>query len=69
MLFRSPRSGRARLDVYDIQGRLLATLVDSDLPAGVHRRTWTVAPSGGGLRFVRLQALGRSLWQRLVVVP
>jgi hypothetical protein len=29
-----------RLDVYDLRGRRLATLVEEDLPAGTHQRTW-----------------------------
>ena len=35
-----PVAGHARLQVYAADGRLVRTLVDSDLPAGEHSRDW-----------------------------
>jgi flagellar hook assembly protein FlgD len=65
--------GPARLARYDVSGRLVRTLLDADLPAGVHRATWDgrdaagrpVAPGGyvarleaaGGAATVRLELL------------
>jgi hypothetical protein len=36
-----PIAGRARVDIYDVRGRLVRQLVDEDLPAGNHSRTWS----------------------------
>jgi hypothetical protein len=46
--FALPVPGHARIDVIDAYGRVVATLVDADLDAGGHVRTWTpdVAPTG-----------------------
>jgi hypothetical protein len=36
-----PRTGRARLDVYGLDGRHVATVVDGELPAGAHGVVWS----------------------------
>jgi hypothetical protein len=38
--FSLPKSGHARLDIYNILGRRVTTLVDEDLPAGHKLITW-----------------------------
>ena len=35
-----PRGGRALVQIYDVTGRLVRTLVADELPAGTHRVTW-----------------------------
>ena len=57
--------GRARLTVYDIQGRLIARLADEDFPAGRVERVWTGKDSFGkgvasGSYVVRFEAGGFS---------
>ncbi len=51
----------ATLKIYDVKGRLVRTLVDETLDAGVHERSWNGRTSQGGLAtsgvyFARLQA-------------
>jgi hypothetical protein len=36
-----PVAGRAQVDIYDVRGRLVRQLVNEDLPAGNHSRTWS----------------------------
>ena len=61
-----PTAGRARLQVYDLLGRRVATLADGDQAAGWHEATLArgLAP---GLYVVRLQA-GREAQTRKVTV-
>lgn len=64
---------RARLDVLDVQGRLVRTLADADLPAGVHTRTWDLADASGhrlapGVYLARAQAGGATSVRRVVIV-
>jgi len=38
--FDLPRAGEARLEVFDVQGRHVRTLLDANLPAGAHAAVW-----------------------------
>ncbi len=43
------------LQVFDINGRLIETLVDGILPAGMQRVVWDAGGFGGGVYFVRMR--------------
>jgi hypothetical protein len=62
-------AARVRLDVIDVTGRRVATLVDGVQPAGLHRAAWAgETPSGraaAGLYFVRYQAAGKTFTKRI----
>lgn len=61
---------RARLEVYDVQGRRLGTLADREFPAGASVVPWSASgmgPAGPGVRFVRLVSARGERWTRLVV--
>jgi len=51
-----PEAGDVRLGVYDAVGRLVATLVEGERPAGMHEVTWDATGAAGGVYFVRLDA-------------
>lgn len=68
-----PQSGQARLDVIDVSGRLVRTLVSETVDAGTHTATWdgrdergAVAPSG--VYFIRLSSAGKSSEAKLLRV-
>jgi hypothetical protein len=55
-----PKSGSVRLDVYDLRGRLLATLADGRQESGVFETAWSGMDGRGravpqGVYFIRLQ--------------
>jgi hypothetical protein len=61
LAFDLPTPGMTRLDVYDVRGRLVETLVRGELPAGRHRLLWTGRNARGeatspGVYFVRLES-------------
>ncbi len=71
--FALPNDTRVSLVVYDTRGRRVRTLVDGDLVAGTHDVTWTGrddrgAAVGSGVYFVRLDAQGKALRQKMVLV-
>ena len=71
--FGLPRAGRVSLAVFDQQGRRVRSLRDGALEAGEHAVRWDGRDEGGravasGLYFVRLEAAGRTLTQRLAAV-
>ncbi|MEO5618336.1 MAG: T9SS type A sorting domain-containing protein [Candidatus Eisenbacteria bacterium] len=67
-----PRAAAVRVSVVDLQGREVAVLVNSRVPAGHHHGAWSGATAGGpaprGAYFVRLQAEGRTWAKRFVLV-
>jgi len=71
--FRTARAGHARLRVFDLSGRLVASLVDSVLPAGAHSVRWTGVnqhglPVGSGVYLYRLRAGGETQTKRMVIL-
>lgn len=66
--FRIADTGGARLDVFDVMGRLVARLVDSRLPAGEHSVTFDGAGLPSGVYIVRLTADGKTLTRRISLV-
>jgi hypothetical protein len=54
--FDLPWASNARLDVFDIQGRLVANLFDKSLPAGRHRISWNAGRLPSGIYFYRLSS-------------
>ena len=71
--FNLPRDGRASLEVYDVSGRLVRTLVDGNLPAGDHSVTWSGDDDDGrgvatGTYLLRLRQGGISEVQRVTLM-
>lgn len=61
--------GHAVLAVFNTNGQLVSTLVDADLPAGVHSATWngrdmTDRPAPAGIYFYRL-IFNHGVWSRI----
>lgn len=71
--FALPGKSSVRLHVYDIRGRLQRTLVDSELPAGVHAREWNGRGDNGetlasGVYFLRLESGRESKTERIILL-
>ena len=68
-----PRDVHAALRVYDIQGRLVRTLIDADLKAAYHQVNWDLKSDNGvelpaGVYFIRMEAGDFRKTRKLVVV-
>jgi hypothetical protein len=66
-----PRAGRTRVEIFDLQGRLVKRLHEGWLPAGRHGVAWDGADAGGrrasaGVYFARIESNGWRASQRLV---
>jgi subtilisin family serine protease len=66
--FRLDRPGTATLAVYDVNGRLVETLVDARLPAGEHTTVWSAPEAASGVYFGRLEAGGTVATVRMVLL-
>lgn len=68
-----PRDVHAALRVYDIQGRLVRTLIDEDQRAAYHQVNWDLKSDGGvelpaGVYFIRMEAGDFQKTRKVVVV-
>jgi len=71
--FAMPRHSHARLFVYDLLGRQVATLLNRDLPAGTHRVTWDGKDDAGqtiasGIYFYQLNFDGGRQTRKMVLL-
>jgi len=69
--FTIEQAAKTRLDVFDVTGRAVVTLVDTELPVGRHTCTWDGTDSRGrsaaaGVYFVRLTSGTRTDQRRLI---
>lgn len=63
-----PGSGRARLRVYDMLGREVATLVDEPMVAGHYSVTFDGSGLSSGMYFVRFQAGGKQAVKSMMLI-
>ena len=71
--FEIDRRGPVTLRIYDAAGRLVTTLVDEALPAGLHQATWDGRDATGramaaGVYLYRLETAGFSTTRRMTLV-
>jgi len=71
--FYLPSDSPVRLEIFDINGRLVRKLADGALPAGAHRRSWDGKNASGervssGVYFYRLTAGAKQLSRKMVLL-
>ena len=72
--YQVPTAGRVRLEVFNVLGQRVATLVDEERPAGVHTAVWDATDAAGravgaGVYFYRLRSAGHpTLTRRMVLL-
>jgi hypothetical protein len=66
--FTMPETGTARVDVFNLLGERIATLVDVRLNAGEHRILWQAGDRPAGTYLIRLSSGGRSQTRKVVLL-
>lgn len=56
--FEAPVASRVRIQVYDMAGRLVATIVDREYSAGLHNVEWDASRQASGVYHYRMEAAG-----------
>jgi len=64
--FQLEKAGRTHLGVYDLSGRLVEVLVNGELEAGEHRRTFQAKGVAAGVYLVKLVLDGKVAMQKIV---
>lgn len=72
--FDLPEDAPVRLEIFDVQGRLVRTVFEGRLPAGSHEHSWDALGAdgrrvNGGIYLVRLESAGRRVMRKLVLLP
>ena len=66
--FSLPESQEVILQVYNLQGRVIETLVNSNMEAGYHTLQWNADRFGSGMYFVKMHAGNYISTQKLMLV-
>ncbi|MCD6380117.1 PKD domain-containing protein, partial [bacterium] len=59
---------RTRLDIFDVTGRLMTTLIDREMSKGIHRIAWRADRYSSGVYFMRLTSGGNTAIRRLILL-
>ncbi|MBU0518793.1 T9SS type A sorting domain-containing protein [bacterium] len=66
--FNLDAAGQVKLSIYDIQGRLLTTLVDGFRNTGIHEVTFGADNLSSGIYFAQIETGDRNVMQKLMLV-
>jgi len=74
LVYRLPRAGRAKVTIFDGQGRRIATVADGAQPAGERHARWDARGAGGarapaGVYFAVVEFGGERRATRVVITP
>ncbi len=67
-IYTLPSAAPVTLSIYNIQGRLLTTLVDGHLDAGIHEVLFDASGLASGIYLARIEAGSRSAVQKLILL-
>jgi len=68
IVYNVPQSSHISLMLYDITGRVIATLVNDNLQAGVYTASLNADDLPSGLYFVRLEAGGQLITRKIMLI-
>jgi hypothetical protein len=63
-----PQNSRVTLEVFDLMGRKVATLVDGEIAAGTHQLNWDASHLASGMYLLRMEAGSFQATQKLVLL-
>lgn len=66
--FVNPTAGRVELSIFDVTGRLVGTVISSDLSAGEHSVEWQTGDVANGVYFIRLNTPSGSMSRQVMVI-
>ncbi|MCC6475507.1 T9SS type A sorting domain-containing protein [bacterium] len=64
-----PQTAQTRVEIFDLSGRLVTTLLDGSLSAGTHDLQWNAKGQSAGLYFFRVSMGNAMLSRKLIYLP
>jgi len=61
------QNGSVELNIYDLSGRLVETLVSGEQTAGRHSVSWDSSVAATGIYLIHLEAAGEAITRRVVI--
>ena len=66
--FGIPEQSHVSLQVFDMNGRLIETLISAELSSGFHQVQWNAENRSSGIYMLRIESAGQIQTQKLVLV-
>ncbi|MCF7912055.1 MAG: T9SS type A sorting domain-containing protein [Candidatus Cloacimonetes bacterium] len=66
--FNLPQSAQVQLNIYNVKGQFIETLVNAQLAAGNHQMTWNATSQPSGIYYFSLKTEGRIINHRMVLL-
>jgi hypothetical protein len=66
--FDLPKAGFVSVTIFDINGRVVETLLEKDLAAGIHELNWDSSKRASGVYFCKLSANGKSQIIKMILM-
>ncbi len=63
-----PKAGEVRLDIYNIMGQRVETLVNTDQRPGLHSVVWNGSDYSNGIYFYKLRFRGKTITKRMTLL-
>jgi len=62
------KPSNVKIDIFNIKGQLVETLVDKDKPAGYHTIEWNAKGLNSGIYFYKFEAEGKTLIKKMILI-
>ena len=62
------KEGEVTLQIFDVTGKLVETLVKGNMAAGIHTISWNAADLGSGIYFYKLNSDGQTLMKKMTLL-
>jgi hypothetical protein len=66
--FELAESGNALIEIYNVKGQKLETLIDCELSAGIHSLTWQAQDHSSGIYLLNFQTADTKLIKKLILL-
>ena len=66
--YQLPENGRVKLEIYDVIGNLITTLIDQEMNAGYHSINWNASGLSSGIYFYRISSANFVATKKLMLM-